>query len=384
MNMRNRIVIAFVCVAGLLRPVALGSAAAQTPADSPVAVAAGGDAAEKPKLPDVGLAPVSGFDDDAAYVRSVSDRVASLEASAAREDLALRRAATLLAGANLILARQIEPACSRRLLRIDRQSDIVGRGDGGGLRGALDHADELLARAEALLKESAEVSETPAGRNVVARHHKTLRAFSAGLRAYLLSGKDDASLGGVRRAVSLLSPLIEHEERSVSAAAMLWQACLRSGESDIARALSVLDLAVRRPAEGTMPYALFASVERCRLLAMQGGRATALALLMQVEGRCEEWIGETEKQRQAVSMVQLAQMQILGDWFDRAGFDGLDDAGEGSPAEVGRIERKWCADRISKLTEEGFGGDGKGLFRLSEAIPIIAEPPASGKEADKG
>ena len=137
-----------------------------------------------------------------------------------------------------------------------------------------------------------------------------------------------------------------------------------------------------------MPYALFASVERCRLLAMQGGQATALALLMQVEGRCEEWtgttglpVGETETQDQAVRMVQLAQMQILGDWFDHA---GSNDAGEGRQAEVRRIERKWCADRISKLTEEGFGGDDKGLFRLSEAIPIIAKPPASEKDADEG
>lgn len=377
MDMRSRIVIAFICVAGLLPAVALGSAAAQTPAGSPVV----GDAVQKPKLPDMGLAPVAGFDDDAAFVRSVSDRVASLEASAAREDVAQRRAATLLAGANLILARKIEPACSRRLLRI-------GGGDESGLRGALDHADDLLARAEALLKESAEASEAPAQRNEVARHHRMLRAFAAGLRAYLLSEKDDASSGGVRRAVSLLSPLIEDEDRSVSAAARLWQACLRSGESDIARALSALDLAVKRPAEGAMPYALFASVERCRLLAMQGGQATALALLMQVEGRCEEWtgrtglpVGETEKQDQAVRMVQLAQMQILGDWFDHA---GSNDAGEGRQAEVRRIERKWCADRISKLTEEGFGGDDKGLFRLGEAIPIIAKPPASEKDADEG
>lgn len=378
-NMRNRIVIAFVFVAGLLAAAALGNAAAQTPADSPVA----GDALKKPKLPDVGLAPVSGFDDDAAYVRSVSDRVASIEASAAREDLALRRAATLLSGANLILARQIEPACSRRLLRIDG-----GDGDGGGLRGALDHADELLARAEALLKESAEASETRAERHEVARHHKTLQAFAAGLRAYLLPGTDDASLSGIRRAVSLLAPLIEDEERSVSAAARLWQACLRSGESDIPRALSTLDLAVTKPAEGAMPYALFASVERCRLLAMRGGQATALALLMQVEGRCEEWtgrtglpVGETESRARAIRMVQLAQMQILGDWYDGVGSDIAD---TGRPAAETRIERRWCADRISKLTEEGFGGDEEGLFRLSEAIPIIAKPPASGKEADEG
>ena len=94
MNMRNQIVIAFVCCAGLLPAVALGSAAAQTPTDSPVV----GEAVQKPKHSDVGLAPVSGFDDDAGFVRSVSDRVAFLEASAAREDLALRRAATLLAG----------------------------------------------------------------------------------------------------------------------------------------------------------------------------------------------------------------------------------------------------------------------------------------------
>ena len=368
-KMKNRIAMAWILVFASIHAIALGGAAEQTSVDrtgASVAVA-------KPELPNAGLTLLEGFENDLAFIRAVSEGVASLEASAEREDLALSRAAVLLGAVNSILARQIEPACSRKLLRIDL-------GESGGLREALDHADALLTRVEDTLKEVAETSEIQAERNAVAKDHKTLHAFAAGLRAYLLPGKDDASLGRRRRAVTLLSPLIEDQDPAVSASATLWQACLRGVGSDIPRALSVLDLAVKRPSAGAMPYALYASVERCRLLAMQGGRATALALLMQVEGQCEEWLGETDEYLAATRMVQFAQMQILADWFDGAGSDGSNDEDEGSSGEVRRNEKKWCADRIIELAEEGFAGEGNGLFRLGEAIPIIAEPPTSDKE----
>lgn len=364
-----------------------------------------------PSMPKIGLTPVSGFENDSAFVKSASDRAAALVGSAEREDVPLQRAKQLLAAANVILAYQIEPACSRRLLRLSDEDSAV---QGGDLVAAFDRADALIDRAGALLTEAEDrapetaktgdaegddISETDAEaeadddpKRVVAnesqelsRRLKTLEAFSAGLRAYLLSGDDRESSGGGRRAASLLSPLLEDEDRSVAAAATLWQACLRGDDADIPRALSSLDLALRRPAEEALPYAFFSRLERCRLIAKQGGRAVALALLMQIEDRCEEWLEEDTQAEQAARTAQFVQIQVLADWYERALSDSNKNDTGNDPTPVSDDERKWCVDRIDTMKSDRFKEETTNLFRLSAAIPIITEAAVpSPEEATEG
>ena len=336
-----------------------------------------------------------GFDDDAAYVRSIASRVDELAAQAGRVDDRLRRADLLATAVNLILAHQVEPYCSRRLLQLQSDDDVVDKAES---QSAFDRADELIARAKTALQEwSARrplqdrdpasskrggLSPGPSLRSGPAseagQRLETLQAFASGLRAYLLPGSNEP-----RRAASGLAPLIEDRNRAVSAAATLWQASLRSNDSDPDRALSVLAPPLADPAPGSMPYAFFARLLRCRLIAERdtvklvrdsnlapaGGDgkddhvpspAAALALLMQIEERCDEWLADAAQRDNALRTTQLVRIQILADWSERL-------------ALKGRVaERKWCMDRIKELLDERGGEGNDTVLRLSPAIPIIA------------
>ena len=365
--MNDRFVIAMICSAAWLSGDAEGNAPDAASAE-PSAVSVTPD---RPTLPDVRLAKVGkpassvpGLDDDAPLVKTISDRVARLTEAPDGEVPALDHATSLLAASNLILAQQVEPACSRKLLRLDGAEDPRASA-------ALDHADRLMAQVETLIAGEEKDGEDASGLVALERNRKKLHAFSAGLRAFLLTGKGDDVSSRRRQAASMLSPVIEDEDPAVSAAATLWRACLRSDDSDIPRVLSVLDLALIEPAKETLPYALFSSIERCRLLAAQGGRTAALALLMQLETRCEVWLDDADQKEQAERLVQFAQMQIVLDWHasSSGGSDGE------KPAKDSLEEQKWCAERIERIKAEGFADAGADLLRLGNAIPIIVAAP---------
>ncbi|UCC32711.1 MAG: hypothetical protein JSU86_10590 [Phycisphaerales bacterium] len=320
-----------------------------------------------PDLPRVRLAALPGFEDDAEYLRSISGRVTELEVQARQAGDPMRQAEPLLAAANLILAQQLEPTCTRRLLHVDGNMDEPGEAD---LRSALDRADALIERAGAALKEPQVREDRPADRLQQITHRlQTLGAFAAALRAFLSPDKGPQAARDARRAASGLAPLREDRNQPVAAAASLWQACLRSLESDQGPALSVLDLALSDPVPESMPYAFFARLLRCRLLADRGHPATALALLMQVEERCSEWLATDKEREDAVRAAQLAEIQITADWYRRL---------NGSEASS---ERKWCAERIQTLIGDSFGEDGNTVLRLTPAIPIVASPPGEDSAA---
>jgi len=320
-----------------------------------------------PDSPQVRLRPMPSFDDDAAYLRSIAARVTELEAQAGEADNPTKQAESALAAANLILAHQLEPTCTRRLLHVDGNVDEHGEAD---LRSALGRADGLIERAGAALKELHNREDQPADGLQESTHRlETLVAFAAGLRAFLSPEKGPEAARDTRRAASGLAPLREDRNQPVAAAASLWQACLRSLESDQGPALAVLDLALSDPVPESMPYAFFARLLRCRLLADRGHPAAALALLMQIEERCNEWLTTDTERGDAVRAAQLIRIQIMADWYSRL---------TGSNAAS---ERKWCAERIQALISEGFGEDGNTVLRLAPAIPIIASPPDEGGAA---
>ena len=314
-----------------------------------------------PGLPQVRFAALPGFEDDAAYLRSIAARVTELEAYARRADSPIKQAESLLAAANLILARQLEPTCTRRLLYID--GDVDERGP-ANLRNALDRADALTEQAGAALK-GLQVREDQAADRLGQITHRlqTLGAFAAALRAFLCPDKGPQAARDARRAASGLAPLREDKYQPVAAAASLWQACLRSLESDRGPALAALDLALSDPVPESMPYAFFARLLRCRLLAERGHPAVALALLMQVEERCGEWLTTDNERLDAMRAAQLARIQLTADWYR-----SLD-------RSKAAAERKWCREHIQTVIGDGFGDDGNTVLRLTPAIPIIASVP---------
>lgn len=308
--------------------------------------------------PTVRLALPEGFDDEISYARSFADQSAKLVAEADAGSITTTQADLLLAAANLILSRELEGPCTLALL---------GAGDSdaestAATTGAFDRCDGLIERAAKLVEAEREgAGARNAWLDAAKRKLDALQSFSAVLRAYLEpAGPKEGAAG--RRVWSKLSPLLEDEDRGVSSAAALWQACLRSREQDAERAMLVLEPALADPREGSMPYAFFARLTRCRLLADRGGYAAAAALLMQIEERCPDWFPDRDRQQEAHRAVRLAELSVLRQWHDHLKTPEQDE------------ERQWCAERMKSVGDEN--ADEARVLRLSPVVPIVAAPPA--------
>lgn len=315
-----------------------------------------------PALPPVSPAPVPGFEDEATYLRSIADRVQALAGQADAVADSARCVDLLAAAANLTLAYELESCCTKRLLHLRGRDPGM---DEAACRAGLDRADALIGRANSSLQElRGSEEELPGGWLVESsRRLETLRAFASALRAYLLAGSDEESLRELRRAASVLAPVLEDPNRRVATAAGLWQACLRARAGNPTRALSILEPVLIDPPADSMPYALFARLARCRLVAEIGGSAGALALLMQVEERSAEWLSTQEERDQAARAAQFLRLQIMADWYAR-----LDETRQSD-------ERNWCIERSRRLIDERFGDVGNSVLRLTPVIPIFARPP---------
>ena len=315
--------------------------------------------------PAVEPTPLNGFDNDRSYVKAMAGRAADLAHQAEQAADPATRVDLLLRAANVILANELEPACTSKLLHLDdEQVPVIAE----EVRAALDRADLLLAKATEGVRAEADASPEPQGNvgNVgkASRNRlKTLEAFARGLRAFLLPEKGDEAGRAARQAASGLAALLEDEDPQVAAAAALWHACLRSRDADPLRALALLDLALWDPPPNSLPFSLHARLLRCRLIAAEGGHAAALALLTQIEERCDAWLPDDAARADAIRTAALAQIQILRDWHAQ-----LTD-----PTDT--RERQWCVDRAKRLTDEHFGTEPRRVLRLSPAVPLLEAPP---------
>ena len=329
----------------------------ETPGDG----AAPGAAVAVPQPTSVFLEPTPGFDDDAAYLRSVAERVESLLAAAGQTEEPARQVAFSLAAANLILAEQLEPFCSRKLLRLEPGEPDR---DGPDPRTMLARSDKLIERAFQLLDGLRGTPDPPTGSwNEVRRRAQALSAFSGTLRAFT-AADDAAGKRATREAASRLSPFLEDLHPGVAAAASFWQACLRSLGTNTDAVLSMLDLTLADPSPTSMPYAFFARLLRSRVIAGRGGPQSALALLLQMEERCQDWFTDDQERDLAIRTIQLTRLQIVSDWHDRLAGPDQDAA------------RTWCVDRAKGLIAQRFGEDRNFVWRLAPLIPIVAAPPA--------
>lgn len=338
----------------------------------------------------VRLPPLPGFADDAGFLASVTSRVDELRQQAGDALNAARKAGFLLAAANLILAEQLEPACSRKFLFM-RESifapDQPPQGDDAlAAASALDRADTLLAEAEILLRTEQERSTdedpplvqesmpTPALVKELNRSVITLKAFAQALRVYLVDlpgpaldaqGEMDTDPSRIaRRAASNLSVILEDDNPRIAAAAAFWQACLRAMEPDPAPAFDMLDRAIVDLPTDAPRFGFYSRLLRCRLVAGRGGTAAALALLMQIEERIGDWFKADSDRADAIRSCAWLRLQTLQDWHDR-----LDPTSQAD-------ERTWCKSRIESLRTERFSeSSGATVLRLNQAIPLIARPP---------
>ena len=333
-------------------------------ADVAETVEPAGPAAAFPNFPAATLAKPAAVEeqsDPLSYWTSSANRIADLAGS---ESDPLKKSRFLLAGANLILARQVEPYCSRALAGVD-----------GGQRGAdretieplLEKAQKMIAEADGLLasiptpEKPLEVPEEgvpqePAPSELSQLQHARvgLRAFLDAVRVYLLG---EGEPGDMRSAASALAPMLEDPDRSVAAAARLWQALLRGLESGSTAPLKILGYPSTSLHADTWPFGLFSRVLRCRLQGMQGAWSTAMVSLLQLEEQLEELVPQVAHRGDARRLFAYVRLEILKLWYDAL-----------PPGQ--EKERAWCVAQAEEIVKLYFGVETT-LLRLEPAIPTL-------------
>lgn len=352
------------CLGGLVFLLtADGHAQDPPPTREPSAASAGPTAgtAELPALPAVQLAVPQPYDDERAYVDARRAEVDELVALAEQVDDPFEQCRHRLKAANVILSYLVEPACSAKLLKIEPASQPPIKDE---IRGRLTDADRLLRLVEGALAEGAKASETPDPRVSGLRHAlETLDAFREAIGIFLLSeAASEETASATRRAASQLSALLEDDNERISTAATFWQACLRERVSKPKRVRQLLGPVLADPPSGAVRLAFFSSLLSCRLLAATDGYVTSLALLTQLEARCDRWFVSERDEHNASRAVALVEIQIVADWYRR-----LADSKDGAA-------RTWCLERIRNLTEEHFAEEALTVLRLSPVVPILELP----------
>ncbi len=359
---RSRVRRSFVVVLCMTTCTALAQEAALPNAKSASQTTETKKPAEPPQLmwPEMHLTPITGFDDDDAYRTSIEERAADLHRRATKAPDARQRVDLLLAAANLTLAHYLEPDCTMvfLVLRQDPTPDIRSR-----TSAALDRADKFLSLAEESLEGLTAPDKPPPDWMEEAGHRlATLRIFAGVLRAFFSSGDDPDGVPAARRAASRLSPLLEDKDRTVVAAATFWQGCLRGMGGNPERVLSILEPALSDPPRDSMPYGFFARLLRCRLVARGGGSVAALAILLQIEERCYDWMTSDAERDQAVRAAEAVRLGIMFDWHARLDADAAE-------------ERAWCVKRANELIKRRFADLNSHVLRLAPAIPLVAPIP---------
>ncbi len=318
-----------------------------------------------PGPPSVLLSGVKDFADELSQAKSIADRVEELVEIAGQKAKPAERAGRLLAAANLILARQLEPHCTRALLRIPEDS---AKNSATALSEWFNRIDELIQQAGDTIA-TIRAAERPTGDESVPdesadlkRELDTLRAFANSQRAYLMDREDPDSASSKRRAASELAPLLEDSDKRIASASRMWQAALRAEENDPSAALFILEPALADPMPEAMPYAFYSRLIRARLIARRGGSAAGVALLSLIEERADGWFTDPTRRADATRACAYERLRIVRDWYDRL-----------SPVNESD-ERAWCIAESQRVHDRYFSSV-RTVLRLDPAIPDMATPP---------
>ena len=329
--------------------IAIGGVSEASPTDEPTETQL-----SAPTLPEVQIRSIPGFDEEKDLRQELGQQVQRVVKSVQDAQSKKDRIERLSAAANLILSRQLEPQVTAKIL------------DTKGLPGSesdtlelLNQADSLIQQAQTQLKDS----ESDESLDGIGDRLETLSAFATAMRAYLIPIDGAQKESNMRSAISSLSPVLEDGNIQIAAAANLWQACLRASEGDVARAIDILPFPAANIDKDAMPYPFFAKQLRCRLQTERGGHAGAIAMLIQMEERCDEWFEQKPDRADALRTTRWMQLRALVDWFGK--FDATKQIDE----------RKWCINRVKELTEESFSDDDKTVLRMSPSIPFVFPTP---------
>jgi len=268
-------------------------------------------------------------------------RVATLTEASRKADNPQQKAEYLLAAANIVLGRQLEPFCTRAAIGLSNAEDGAGS------------PQTLLRKAKQLIDEARPLINEEAPDLRLTHIIEGLEAFANAQEALLV----DERAADRRRTASSLAPMLEDADRKVAEAARLWQVLLRATEADPSAALQILDNPMTSPSPESWPYGLFAKVLRCRYQAIQGAWSSTLVMLSYLEDQLELWVPEMAHRGDARRLFAYVRFETLKRWYETL------------PPESA-LERNWCATQAESVAREYFSVDAS-LLRLDPAVPMM-------------
>ncbi len=315
------------------------------------------DALPPINLSDIDLAPIEGFTDEAAYQESQTNYTEELVEQARQSSDLTKQAELWLVAANLTLAHNLEPACTRVLLRLPAKRHI----DKSASQ-MLDAVDEYLGHTSEIVSQIKDAQ--PAGDAAwlaqTTMKVRVLKAFSDAMRAIILFDQIEDVTRTMRSAASELAVWMEDDDEQIAAAAVLWYAVLRGHEFRLAPAMLVLPLATEELSRRALPFAFFSRMQRCLIMADHGRYATSLALLTKIEDRCEGWFTSDIDRADALRAVSVAETEVLRLWRD-------------SLIEPSQNQsRLWCDQKLAEILKDRFQAPSHTVLRLRPAVPLVA------------
>jgi hypothetical protein len=145
----------------------------------------------------------------------------------------------------------------------------------------------------------------------------TLASFGEIFERAELGTESKADREEWRKAGRALAVSREAEDKSVAAAALLWQtfAFEQAGRRD--RALEALPDALAKPEH--LPWSLMSRLLRCRMMAEAGQAPAAVVLLSRMEAQLNSWVpNQNQDRNKARRLVGLVQYQIVTRWIEQS------------------------------------------------------------------
>lgn len=248
--------------------------------------------------------------------------------------------------ANWLLAVRCEPHASRLIQNVAEPDDAaeLSRLSGEALRilgeADPDHEDERWGEVAELLAH-----------------------FGEAMRQYALAHQSAHDPEALQNAANDLAMWLDDERLPVASAAVLWQSLLYQAAGEPERALAVLPLPLTALQDD--PFAFFARLQRCLVLARTERRSAALALLLRMEERTGQWFRQPSESQSALCTLTWARIQMAetADWA----------LGDVASTTMSR----WIERAREALANNGETCE---LLRLTHAVPLlISEAAATGK-----
>ncbi len=250
--------------------------------------------------------------------------------------------------ANWTLAVRCEPHLTRLLLGIAETPDVA----------ALDTLSEgALAHLSAAREQWPEdLGQQLEDLDLITNFGRAVSLFA---RSKL--GRPDQKL--TEKVANELAVWMDDDRREIADAAVLWHCALHHEIGNTARALKTLPLPLT-PINGSTTK-FYLRVLRCSILSDSGSSSLALALILKMEERLEQWISDEPSRQAALCTLTWFRFRIAQSQLPEG--DGL----------YKGIWQDWLARARATLEDPDAPCQ---LIRLTGAVPLLLSKPEPGSQ----